>query len=86
MRLSGLWDLLVLDGVCLLLFWNSGTVHASMCLYGTLGLASKRTTARIIRRSLWVLWFTGRESPERENNSPVHPATLMCLQMDPAVA
>ena len=38
-------------------------------------VGEERTTARIIQGSLWVLWFTGRESPERENNSPVHPAT-----------
>ena len=39
-------------------------------------VGEQRTTARIIQGSLWVLWFTGRESPERENNSPVHPATI----------
>ena len=37
------------------------------------GWRVKNYCTRIIQGSLWVLWFTGRESPERENNSPVHP-------------
>ena len=54
--------------------WNSGSVSASMRLCGTLGFA------RIIRGNLWVLlWFTGKESPERENNSPVHPVAAAVI-------
>ena len=40
-------------------------------------VGKQKTLARIIQGSLWVLlWFTGRESLEREDNSPVHPAII----------
>ena len=46
------------------------------------GWRVKNYCTRIIQGSLWVPWFTGKESPERKNNSPVHPATNLKIAVD----
>ena len=47
-----------------------------MRLCGALGLAGRELSPGLLQEHIWVLWATERESPERENYSPIHPATI----------
>lgn len=42
-----------------------------------------RTLTRIIQGCFWVIWFTRRATPERENRSPVPTAIILsnCLPL-----
>ena len=71
------WGLTTWNGVCRLtsvLEIRFYSCEHALVWHSRVG--KERTLARIIQVSLRVLWFTGREFPERENSSPVDPATI----------